>query len=315
MKHKQPTYWQKYDQVFKRFSYKKIYEMIHGLAMKLGEPFSKQGTRGPKLKLPSITYASFIAFEIITGDAHFRDMEQDAELFVIKHIDHSTFQRNFEKIPYEYLQHLLQACAALLESLLGTATAYIPDSTAVTTRRYHDIMYRGKIRRVKQTYKSHALVGYYPDKGVIYVKTAEGADHHVSDSAGAVSMLDDYDLGWAYLPADRGYDYERVYRAAEEAGLTSIIKKQKRKNGRKSKCRKRSMYREPFYRHLRHPVENNFGGLENKGMLVTSLRKPENIAKYSVIIHLRQTLFAYLRQTVLGLIDSIMRQTRVNNKF
>jgi len=285
--------------------------MVHGLAMKLGEPFAKKGVRGPKLKLPSTTYAAYIVFEIITGDSHYRDMEQDAELFVDKHLDHSTFQRTFEKIPYDYLQQLLHAAGALLESLLGTAAAYIPDSTAVTTRRYHEIMYKGKARRVKQTYKSHALVGYYPDKGVIYVKAAEGTDHHVSDSAGAVSMLKVYDLGWAYFPADRGYDYERVYRAAEEAGLTSIIKKQKRKNGKKSKYRKRSMYREPLYRHLRPPVENNFGGLENKGMLVTSLRKPENIAKYSVIIHLRQTLFAYLRQTVLS-VYLIMRQTRLN---
>lgn len=104
MRTQQPTYWQQYDQVFKRFSYKKIYEMIHSLAMNLGEPFAKQGTRGPKLKLPATTYASFITFEIITGDSHFRDMEQDAELFVYKHLDHSTFQRSFEKIPYEYLQ-------------------------------------------------------------------------------------------------------------------------------------------------------------------------------------------------------------------
>lgn len=171
----------------------------------------------------------------------------------------------------------------------------------MTTRHYHEIMYKGKLTRAKQTYKSHALVGYYPDKRVIYVKTAEGTDHHTSDSAGAVRMLKAYDLGWAYFPADRGFDYECVYRAAEEKGLTSIIKKQKRRNGKKSKCRKRSMYREPLYRHLRPPVENNFGGLENRGMLVTSLRKPENIDKYGVIIHLRQTLFTYLRQTVIGL--------------
>ena len=122
-------------------------------------------------------------------------------------------------------------------------------------------------------------------------------------------MLREYDLGWAYLPADRGYDYEMVYRAAEEAGLTSIIKKQDRPNGKKSKYRKRSMYRETLYRALRHLVENNFGGLEHRGMLTTSIRKAENVAKYGVIIHLRQTLFAYLRQTVFSLFQLIMRQT------
>lgn len=59
-------------------------------------------------------------------------MEQDAELFVMKHVDHSTFQRNFEEIPYEYLQQLLQACAALLENLLGTALPS-PHTTTVTS--------------------------------------------------------------------------------------------------------------------------------------------------------------------------------------
>ncbi len=72
------------------------------------------------------------------------------------------------------------------------------------------------------------------------------------------------------MPADKGYDYEKTYKAAEQAGLTSIIKKQKRANGPNSKHRKRSMYNEKIYKELRHAVENNFGGLENKGLLHTT---------------------------------------------
>ncbi len=136
-----------------------------------------------------------MVFEIITDDSKFRDMEQDSELFVQKHLDHSTFSKNFIKIPYEYLQRLLHACASLLESLLGTALAYIPDSTSVTTRFYEENVRGGKESRHKQTYKSHVLVGYYPNKRIIYVKTAEGTDHHVSDSEGAARMLKNYDKG------------------------------------------------------------------------------------------------------------------------
>lgn len=291
----EPSYWQRYDRVFKHFSYKKIYEHILSLARKLGTPFEKKSKRGRPFKITQTEYAAFMVFEIITNDSVYRNMEQDSELFLQKHIDHSTFGKNFIKIPYEYLQKLLHLCASLLESLLGKALAYIPDSTAITTKFYKDSIREGKKCRLLQTYKSHALVGYYPNKGIIYVKTAEGTDHHTSDSKGATLMLENYDLGWAYMPADRGYDYEETYKSSEKAELTSNIKKQKRPNGPKSKYRKRSIYIDRLYKEIRHIVECNFGGLENKGLLKTTLKRPDNINKYSIIIHVRQNLMAYLR--------------------
>lgn len=309
----EPSYWKRYDRVFKHFSFKRIYEQILVLAGKLGNPFVKKSSRGPKFKINPYEYAAFIVFEIVTGDSKFRDMEQDSELFVQKHLDHSTFGKNFIKIPYDYLQRLLHVCAGLLESLLGTALAYIPDSTAVTTCFYKDNIREGKESRQKQTYKSHALVGYYPDKRIIYVKTAEGTNHHVSDSEGAVRMLKNYNKGWAYMPADKGYDYEKTYKAAEKAGLTSIIKKQKRANGPNSKHRKRSMYNETIYKELRPAVENNFGGLENKKLLNTTLKRPDNINKHNVIIHIRQTLYTYLR-AIASSITLIIRQTPLKRK-
>jgi len=141
MKHLQPTYWQRYDRVFKHFSSTTIYQKIRELARKLGKPFDKLSRRGPKFKIPPEEYAAYEAYQIIADNASFRDMELDAELFVDKHLDHSTFHGNFLKIPYEYFSRLLQSVARMLEQLLGYCIATLMDSTGLeykAVQRNHD---------------------------------------------------------------------------------------------------------------------------------------------------------------------------------
>lgn len=292
----EPTYWKKYDLVFKHFSYKKIYAKILKITKKLGQPFAKKSKRGRNFKIQPYEYAAYMAFEIISYNSPYRDMELGSELYVNEHIDHSTFGKNFIKIPYLYFQELLKRIAQLLESLLGKAVAYIPDSTGLVTDIYEDSFYAGKEIRRKKTYKAHSLVGYYPDKGITYIKTGEGTDKHVSDAEGVRRMLEDYNLGWAYLPADRGYDYETTYKAAYEAGLTPIIKKQNKDSGRKSRHRKKSVFIESLYKELRGLVETVFGGLENKGLLHTRLRRDDNIRKFGVVIQIRHNLMVLLKE-------------------
>ena len=38
----EPSYWKKYDQVFKHFSYKRVYEKVLSLAEDLGNPFFQE---------------------------------------------------------------------------------------------------------------------------------------------------------------------------------------------------------------------------------------------------------------------------------
>jgi len=294
----EPTYWKKYDLVFKHFSYKKIYGEILSLAKKLGEPFTKKSKRGRKFKIQPYEYAAYMAFEIVSHNSPYRDMELSSELYVNKHIDHSTFGKNFIKIPYLYFQELLRKCASLLESLLGKALAYIPDSTGLITSIYEDSIHAGKETRRKIWYKSHSLVGYYPNKGVTYIKTGESTDKHMSDAEGCKIMLGTYDQGWAYMAADRGYDFETVYEAAHEAGLTPIIKKQNKVSGRKSRHRRKSVFVERLYKETRGVVETVFGGLENKGLLNTRLKRDDNIKKFGVIIQIRHNLMAYMKEKV-----------------
>jgi len=292
----EPTYWKKYDLVFKHFSYKKIYAEILNIAKQLGQPFTKKSKRGRNFKIQPYEYAAYIVFEIITGNNPYRDMELGSELYVKKHIDHSTFGKNFIRIPYEYFRKLLNKCAQLLDLLLGKALAYIPDSTSLATNIYEKTIWKGKETKRRIDYKVHSLVGYYPDKRLTYVKSSLGTDKHVSDSEGVSIMLKDYNLGTAYMPADRGYDYEKVYRSADKAGLISIVKKQDRNNSRKSKYRKRSMFNKKLYKELRSIVETVFGGLENKGLLHTRLRRDDNIKKFAVIIQIRHNLMVLFKE-------------------
>lgn len=294
----EPSYWQRYDLIFKHFSCKKIFAKMLDLAKCLGQPFIKKSKRGRKFKIQPYGYAAYMAFEIISHNSPYRDMELSSELYVSEHVDHSTFGKNFIKIPYLYFQGLLKQCASLLESLLGKALLYITDSTGLVTNIYADSIHAAEGTKRKIWYTAHSLIGYYPDKRVTYIKAGEGTDKHVSDAEGAKRMIEGYDLGYAYLLADRAYDFETVYEAAGEVGLTAVIKKQNKASGRKSKHRKKSIFIESLYKEVRGIIETVYGGLENKGLLHTRLRRKDNIEKFGVVVQIRHNLMAYMKEEV-----------------
>ncbi len=293
------SYWKRYDLVFKHFSYKKLFKTILGFAKKLGEPFTKKSNKGRKHKIAPHEYASYMAFEIITHNSPYRDMELGSELYVGKHIDHSTFGKNFIKIPLEYFTKLLTIIAKFLESLLGTALCYIADSSGLVTNTYYDTEYKGKPIRRRLDYKVHSLIGYYPNKGITYIKNALGTDKHTSDSKGAVKMLKDYNLGWAYFSADSGYDFECLHKRIKEKGFYPLVKPRKNKVNRAIVTKKhRKIFLERVYRELRHVVETIFGGFENKGLLKTKLKRPDTICKYGVVLQIRHNMQQLMKLAV-----------------
>lgn len=64
---------------------------------------------------------------------------------------------------------------------------------------------------------------------------------------------------------------------------------------------------------LRHLVETVFGGLENKKLLKTKLRKPENINKFSLIVQLRNNLIVLMK--IISYLFGINRQTPTNTNL
>ena len=89
----EPTYWQKYDRVFKYFSFKKIFSKVCELAKAIGQPFIKKGKRGRKFKIQPYEYAAYMAFEIISHNSPYRDMGLSSELYVSKHIATALLER------------------------------------------------------------------------------------------------------------------------------------------------------------------------------------------------------------------------------
>jgi hypothetical protein len=169
-------------------------------------------------------------------------MELDSETFFEKNIDHSTFGKNFQKIPHDYLRKLLQLTGRLLENLLGHAKVHIPDSTKLSTDRYKDIIYQGKPRRVKETFKLHTMVQRHPKKQMTIIMDGLSSDAHISDAEGAVRMSHVLQKG-DILPADRGYDYEKVYAVCAERKVRTNIKKQDREDGKGFRHRKKAKFR------------------------------------------------------------------------
>lgn len=313
------SYWKKYDLVFKHFSFTKIYKEILSFAKELGKPFAKKSNKGRNFKIEPEEYVAYITFEIITHNSPFRDMEMGSELYVGKHIDHSTFGKVFQKIPYLYFLKLLEMTSNFLENLLGKVNLLIADSTGMHSNIYYDSTFKIKESRRKRRYKINALVASYPEKNLTYIRNAVGSDLRLSDSEGARRMLEKQDLTNCVFIADRGYDFEKVYKVCKDKNIKANIKAKKYESNR-SKKRKLAMknYDEELYKQKRGVVETIFGGLRNKGLLNTRFRKVESINKHSLISIFRHNLFTILRFKI-GLMSyfvCINRQTlflKINN--
>ncbi len=304
------SYWKRYDRVYKIFSTKKIYNKILGFAKQLGKPFRKKSKRGPKFKIEPEEYTSYVALKISTGSSY-RDMELDSEMFFEENIDHSTFGKNFQKIPYDYLRKLLQFTGQLLESLLGHSKVHIPDSTKLSTDRYKKIIYQGKSRRVKETFKLHTMVQRHPKKKMAIIMDGLSSNAHISDAEGAVRMsgvLKEGDI----LPADRGYDYEKVYEACAKRKVRTNIKPQNREDGKGFRYRKKARFYKQSYKKQRGIVETRYATIENAGLTLTHYRTENTRFKYGLILEIKQNIDNLLRLEVEKLIFyfGLIRQIR-----
>ena len=287
------TYWKRYDKVFKYFSSKKIYEKILEIVKMLGEPFKKKNNKGRKFKINPDEYTALIAFKISSGD-DYRDMEIDSELYVKEHIDHSTFGKIFFRIPYDYLRKLLQLTGLMLEDLLRHAKIHIPDSTKLSTDRYKEIIYRGKRRRVKETFKLHIIVQRHPKRKMTIIMDGLSSDAHVSDAEGAARMSHVMHEG-DICEADRGYDYEKVYRACAERRVRTNIKQQNKENGKGFRYRKKAKFHKQAYKKQRGIVETRFGAIENAGLTLAHYRTEETRFKYGLLLAFGQNINNLLR--------------------
>lgn len=290
-----PSYYQRYNQLLNKFSAKALYNLVLCFAKKLGNPYEEK-QRGRKPKLKPYEYAAYVAYMILVKGMPYRGMEFESDLYVDKHIDHSTLVVNFEKIPVEYFLELVEQVGARLDVLLEHSEHYVVDSTAVTTPITFITEIKGKRVKEKVEYRSHAIVSLHPEDNSVVVRKGLATSKHVADCEGAKRMLDEGKITNIILHGDRGYDYERVYKACYQHAIKPNI----RPMGYQSEIGSYRLngiaeYDDEMRKKYRGRVEVVFGGITNAGLMTTRLRKEAKILSYSAIILLRQNILTLAR--------------------
>ena len=117
-----------------------LYSFIRSKARKLGKPFSKRGKRGRNFKISPYDYLiSFILYTYL--DLSLRDNEFLSIAIFGKHIDHGTFGKAYDRIPYFVSKKLLVLIRNEIDNLIKERPVLIADSTGFRIgRRYSRAM-------------------------------------------------------------------------------------------------------------------------------------------------------------------------------
>lgn len=270
-------------------------------AKKIGQPFKKKGKRGKKLKFSPIKYAAFISLQKIFTHKY-REMELEADLYLPDKADHSTFARNYAKIPEDYMEKLI---VSLVEKQYNYIMA---DSTGMSTRVRVERIREGTRNKIKLVDKLHIVIGYDPPNCSTVILGVKASDQTTSDSDGAVKILEGKKFN-AYFFADKAYDTYELHDQLKESNLISMIKPKEVKIRKtlSAKAQAKKIFSPNFYKNIRGIVETVFGGATNAGLITTFAKKEHCRRLDSLMIALRHNLMATMR----SLYQSFMRQTRI----
>lgn len=289
------TYWQRYDSFYKKCSKKKLYKKLKKQAKKLGMPYKKKGKRGRKLKFSPIEYAAFTCFEKMFG-SKYREMELEADLHLKDKADHSTFARNYEKIPEKYVENLISSFVKKEYNYI------IADSTGISTKIRVERTRQGIRNKEKLADKLHIVIGYDPPNCSTVILGAKASSWNMSDSEAAMSILENKKFR-AYFFGDSAYNTYDLHEQIKESGLIPMIKPDKKyiRKTRSTKAKAKKIFLRNFYKNIRGIVETVFGGATNAG-LITTFAKEEHCRRLdSLMIALRHNLIATMR-LILGII-------------
>jgi hypothetical protein len=290
------SYDRRYNLLLQKFSALRLYRIVLRFAEKAGNPYPLY-SRGRKPKLLPYEYAGYLSYMVLIHGATFRDMEFECELYTGKHIDHSTFVVNFEKMPVEYFLSVLEETGTFLDRLLTSSTHYVIDSTAVTTPLCFVTIIKGKEVKERIEYKSHAIVSLHPEEHALCVRLAMPSDKHLADCEAAKRMLEQGKIKEVMLHGDRGYDYERTYKACFEHDVHPNVRPQGYTSQQdEHRIRGIAEYDDGARKKHRGLIEAVFGGITNAGLMTTRLRKHTKTLCYAILILLRQNIKTIARQ-------------------
>lgn len=293
------TYWQKYDLLYKNNSKKSVYKKIKKRCEQLGKPYQKKDNRGAKPKFSPVEYAAFTCSQKIFRH-RYREMELEAELYLSDNVDHSTFARNYAKIPEEYIEKLII-------SLVDKEFSYwIADSTAISTKIRELRTRQGLRSKELLTDKYHTLIGYDPPTSTTFILGVKATDNHISDSMGAIAMLEGRKSN-AYFFGDSSYNTYELHEVIKEVGLFPVIKPDN-KGIRKPlsvKAKQVKLFSKNFYKNIRGIVETVFGGATNAGLMLTYAKKEHTKRLDTLMLALRHNLMASMRLLLRFLCDKL----------
>lgn len=284
------SYDARYNLFFKKYSAIDIFRMILGFAQQRGDPYPIS-ERGRKPKLRPYEYAAYLAFMLCMKGMPYRGMEFESVLYVQKHIDHATFVVNYARIPPEYFEGLVEDVGARLELLLCASQEHVADSTAITTPHKFTTTIKEKEVRELIEYRSHIIATIHPYDHAVVVRTTVGTTKQVADCQGAKILLERKILDGGNLHMDRGYDFERVYKASYDNHIQpnvhprsyTITPQSQREQGIQE-------YHDDKRKKYRGIIETVFGGITNAKLMTTRLKKDQKIRSYTAIIMLRHNI-------------------------
>lgn len=283
------TYWQKYDWLYKNCSKKILFEKLLSQAQKLGLPYSKADPRGRKLKFDAYKYTAYICLQKVFVH-RYREMELDSTLYLPAKADHSTFARNYAKIPQEYIEQLIT-------SLVEKEFSYwIADSTGISTKISVKRTHAGLRIKELLTDKLHLIVGYDPPTNQTVIIGVKATDNHVSDSKGSINLLEGK-ISNAYFLGDSAYNTYELHETVQEVGLFPLMKPDKKgiKKTLSVKARQVKLFSKKIYKEIRGIIETVFGGATNCGLILTHAKKEETRRLDSLMLALRHNLMASMR--------------------
>jgi len=296
---KTTSYWQQYDFLYKKHSKKSIFKRLKKECRKLGTPFAKRDKRGRKTKFKPIVYAAFLALQKIFRH-RYREMELEATLYLSEKADHSTFARNYARIPELYIEQLI---ANLVDK---EYVFWIADSTCMSTKIRVERIVQGTRNKVKLRDKYHIVIGYDPSKHTTFILGAKASDEHMSDSQGAQQIIKGK-KSRAYFLGDSAYNTYDLHTAVKESGMFAQMKPDA-KSIRKTlsaKAKQTKLFSKKIYKEMRGVVETVFGGSTNAGLILTNAKKPHTRRLDTLMLALRHNLMASMRSCLLF----ILRQT------
>ena len=283
------TYWQQYDLLYKKHSKKTIYKKLKKQAMALGLPYKKKDPRGRKPKFSVYEYTAFTCLQKIFNNKY-REMELEADLYLPDKADHSTFARNYEKIEQEYIERLIK-------SLIEKEFIYwIADSTAMSSKIKVERTKEGLRKKWLLTDKYHVLVGYDPPTHTTFILDVKATDNHVSDSRGAMMMLEGRKAK-AYFLGDSAYNTYDLHERVKEVGLRPLIKPDEKfiRKTLSAKARHVKLFSKKIYSQIRGIVETIFGGATNAGLILSYAKKEHTRRLDTLMLALRHNLMASMR--------------------